>query len=323
MSLTLRSEFRTYRTDDACRTPAQFRLFQMTPAKSSKMTTPPKVPTFDEMMWPTLQALKETGGSASNQELLTRVAQLMAIPEEVQNLPHGDGPRTEVDYRMLWARTYLRKVGAIQNSERGVWSITTAGQVLTEADVKKIVAQVRVMDRKPRNGSEQSAPERLEEEQPAQRWQDELLAILQNMAPDAFERLAQRILRESGFIKVVVKGKSGDGGIDGIGVLRVNLLSFQVFFQCKRYKDSVSAGAIRDFRGAMVGRTDKGLFITTGRFTPEAKREATRDGAPQIELIDGEQTCELLKDLKLGIKTEMVEHVSVVPEVFREFESGG
>ncbi len=287
------------------------------------MSTNRKVPSFDEMMWPTLQALKETGGSASNQELLTRVAQLMAIPEEVQNLPHGDGPRTEVDYRMLWARTYLRKVGAIQNSERGVWSITAAGQALTETEVKKIVAQVRVMGRKPHTGSEQSTTERLEEDQPGQRWQDELLAILQNMAPDAFERLAQRILRESGFIKVVVKGKSGDGGIDGIGVLRVNLLSFQVFFQCKRYKDSVSAGAIRDFRGAMVGRTDKGLFITTGRFTPDAKREATRDGAPQIELIDGEQTCELLKDLKLGIKTEMVEHVTVVPEVFREFESGG
>jgi restriction system protein len=291
--------------------------------RSCEMTTHLKVPTFDEMMWPTLQALKETGGSASNQELLTRVAQLMAIPEEVQNLPQGDGPRTKVENRMEWARAYLRKVGAIQNSERGVWSITSTGQAMTEADAKKIVAQVRAMDRKPSNGSEQSTPEQLEEDPPALRWQDELLAILQNMAPDAFERLAQRILRESGFIKVVVKGKSGDGGIDGIGVLRVNLLSFQVLFQCKRYKDSVSAGAIRDFRGAMVGRTDKGLFITTGRFTPDAKREATRDGAPQIELIDGEQTCELLRDLKLGIKTEMVEHVSVVPEVFREFESGG
>jgi Restriction endonuclease len=122
------------------------------------------------------------------------------------------------------------------------------------------------------------------------------------------------------FIKVEVKGKSGNGGIDGIGVLRVNLLSFQVFFQCKRYKDSVSASAIRDFRGAMVGRTDKGLFITTGRFTPDAKREATRDGAPQIELIDGEQLCELLKSLNLGLKTEMIEHVTVVPEVFREFD---
>lgn len=105
------------------------------------------------------------------------------------------------------------------------------------------------------------------------------------MPPDAFECLSQRILRESGFIKIEVKGKSGDGGIDGIGVLRVHLLSFQVFFQCKRYKDSVGAGAIRDFRGAMVARTDKGLFITTGRFTPDAKREATRDGAPRIELI--------------------------------------
>src|SRR5260370_588769 len=177
------------------------------------------------------------------------------------------------------------------------------------------------MDRKPCNGSEQSTAEQPEEDPPALRWQDEVLGILQNMAPDAFERLAQRILRESGFIKVVVKGKSGDGGIDGIGVLRVNLLSFQVLFQCKRYKDSVSAGAIRDFRGAMVGRTDKGLFITTSRFTPDAKREATRDGAPQIELIDGEQTCELLKDLKLGIKTEMPEHVSGVPEEVKDFSA--
>jgi len=115
-----------------------------------------------------------------------------------------------------------------------------------------------------------------------------------------------------------VKGKSGDGGIDGIGILRVNLLSFQMFFQGKRYKGSVSAGAIRDFRGAMVGRTDKGLFITTGRFTPDAKREATRDGAPQIELIDGEQLCELLRNLRLGLKTEIGRTRSVIPDVFKQ-----
>jgi restriction system protein len=240
----------------------------------------PKVPTFDEMIWPTLQALKETGGSASNQELLARVLQLMKIPEAVQIIPHGDGPRTEIEYRMLWARTYLRKVDAIQNSERGVWSITTAGRALTEEAVKKIVQRVRALDRKPRSSLDREQDARPGDEDTVQRWQDELLAILQNMTPSAFERLSQRILRESGFIKVEVKGKSGDGGIDGIGVLRVSLLSFQVFFQCKRYKDSVSAGAIRDFRGAMVGRTDKGLFTTTGRFTPDAKREATRDGAP-------------------------------------------
>lgn len=131
------------------------------------------------------------------------------------------------------------------------------------------------------------------------------------MTPDAFERLAQRILRESGFIRVEVTGRSGDGGIDGIGVLRVNLLSFHVLFQCKRYHGSVGASEIRDFRGAMVGRSDKGLFITTGTFTNEARREATRDGAPPIDLIDGDQLCDILKRLKLGVCVEMVERPSV------------
>lgn len=131
------------------------------------------------------------------------------------------------------------------------------------------------------------------------------------MPPDAFERLCQRILRSSGFIKVQVTGKKGDGGIDGIGVLRIALLSFQVFFQCKRYSGSVGPKEIRDFRGAMVGRTDKGLFITTGTFTSEAEKEATRDGAPALDLIDGEQLCTLLKDLKLGVETKTIEVVEI------------
>ncbi len=113
-------------------------------------------------------------------------------------------------------------------------------------------------------------------------------------------------------------GRSGDGGIDGVGVLRVNLLSFQVFFQCKRYKGSVAASAIRDFRGAMVGRTDKGLLITTGTFTPDAKREATRDGAPVLDLVDGDQLCSLLKDLKLGVSTRQVEEVLVHRDWYAE-----
>lgn len=129
--------------------------------------------------------------------------------------------------------------------------------------------------------------------------------------PSAFERLAQRLLREAGFVKVEVTGRSGDGGIDGLGVLRLNLLSFQVLFQCKRYSGSVGPSTIRDFRGAMVGRSDKGLFITTGTFTAEARREATRDGAPPIELIDGDHLCDLLKNLSIGVRTEMVERVTI------------
>ena len=150
-------------------------------------------------------------------------------------------------------------------------------------------------------------------------WQDLLLDCLLKMNPGAFERLCQKILRESGFIKVDVTGRSGDGGIDGIGVLRINLLSFHVFFQCKRWKGSVGASAIRDFRGAMVGRADKGLVMTTGTFTADARKEATRDGAPAIDLVDGEDLCDLLKRLRIGVSTQKVEHVFIEQQAFLEF----
>jgi restriction system protein len=150
-------------------------------------------------------------------------------------------------------------------------------------------------------------------------WQDQLLDCLLRMKPASFERLCQRVLKDSGFIKVEVTGRSGDGGIDGIGVLRLNLLSFHVLFQCKRWKGSVGASAIRDFRGAMVGRTDKGLVMTTGTFTTDARKEATRDGAPAIDLVDGEALCELLKSLKIGVSTRQVEHVLVEQDAFLEF----
>lgn len=140
------------------------------------------------------------------------------------------------------------------------------------------------------------------------------------MDPSAFERLAQRLLRESDFVKVEVTGKSGDGGIDGSGVLRIGLISFQVLFQCKRYAGSVPSGTVRDFRGAMQGRADKGLIITTGTFTADARKEATRDGAPAIDLIDGEALCQLLKDKRLGVRVREVvrEEVEVLPEFFSE-----
>jgi restriction system protein len=147
-------------------------------------------------------------------------------------------------------------------------------------------------------------------------WQDQLLGLLRTMDPGAFERLAQRLLRESGFVKVEVTGKSGDGGIDGKGILQLSLMSFHVLFQCKRYQGSVGSGAVRDFRGAMMGRTDKGLIITTGTFSPDARREATRDGAPPIDLIDGVTLCEKLKDLSLGVETKLVEEITIKPSWF-------
>ncbi len=287
-------------------------------AKTESIDMPPEpnVPTFDALMWPALVAMKELGGSATHEELLEKVVELEHIPEAVQNIMHTER-QTKVSYNLAWAKTYLGKSGALENTSHGVWAITKKGKTLTEEAVKQIPAEVRRQYRLEKGKKLKSRQEEEDLQPETKPWKDGLLAVLiDQIKADAFERLAQRILRESGFVKVEVTGRSGDGGIDGVGVLRLNLLSFQVYFQCKKYKGSVSAGAIRDFRGAMVGRTDKGLFITTGTFTAEAKKEATRDGAPAIDLIDGDLLCDLLKSLKLGVMTRMVEEVSVDAEWF-------
>ena len=273
-----------------------------------------KAPTFDELMWPALVAIQALGGSATHEELLEKIIELECIPESVQNLMHTD-QQTKISYNLAWAKTYLGKVGALENPSHGVWAITEKGKRLTGEAVKNIPAEVRRQIKLEKVKKAKTGEKQKDLESEVKEWKDELLSVLvKEMKPDAFERLAQRILRESGFVKVEVTGRSGDGGIDGVGVLRLALLSFQVYFQCKRYKGSVSPSAIRDFRGAMVGRTDKGLFITTGTFTAEAKREATRDGAPAIDLIDGDLLCDLLKNLKLGVTTTMVEEVEISRE---------
>ncbi len=216
---------------------------------------------------------------------------------------------------MAWARTYLKGHGAVTNSERGVWSLTDKGERLTEADIELIKRNVRAANHDRRK--KELAVKPADDEAVELLWNEQLLETVQSISPDAFERLCQRILRESGFTRVDVSGKSGDGGIDGIGVLRMNLVSFHVLFQCKRWKGSVGSGVVRDFRGAMVGRADKGLIVTTGTFTSDARREAARDGAPAIDLVDGESLCNLLKDLKLGVKVRLVEEVEIEESFFR------
>jgi restriction system protein len=245
------------------------------------------------------------------EEMEEAVAATMELSDELRAIPHGDGPRSQFDYELAWVRTYLKKVGAMENSERGVWRLTPAGAAMSDAELSAVPRRVREMDRQRREAREAEPDIEAAEETAEINWKDALLAALLGIPPDAFERLCQRILRESGFTKVEVTGRSGDGGIDGTGVLRLNLLSFHVLFQSKRIRGSVGASTIRDFRGAMVGRADKGLVITTGSFTPEARREATRDGAPAIDLVDGDSLCDLLKQLKLGVEVKLVEEIEV------------
>lgn len=279
-----------------------------------------QIPAYHQFFGPSVEALRALGGSGNVQEIYDKVCELENYNEAQQGILHGDGPQTEISYRLAWARTYLKNYGALENVGRGVWALTQKGRDLKKIDKKEIQAASKP---KKVSDSSGSTPEPTPELPingsipfDSSLWVEKLLDIVQGITPDAFERLCQRILRESGFIKVQVTGRKGDGGIDGIGVLKIALLSFQVFFQCKRYKGSVGPSEIRDFRGAMVGRTDKGLFITTGTFTSEAKKEATRDGAPALDLIDGEQLCGILKELKLGVETKTIEVVELNGEWF-------
>lgn len=132
---------------------------------------------------------------------------------------------------------------------------------------------------------------------PSNDYRAEVLEILRALPPAGFERLSQRLLREAGFTHVEVTGQSNDGGIDGHGTLMINpLVSFKVLFQCKRYTNSVRSSLVRDFRGAMSGRADKGIIITTGSFTAEARREANRDGAPPIEVATLQETLDSISE---------------------------
>ena len=289
-------------------------------------------PDLAGMMLAVTDALRAIGGSASIEELDEKVIEQEGLTEEEQSfVMRNDENKPRVNYYLAWARTFLKRGGALENSKRGVWALTEKGQSLnTYEQAKAIYEQVQREERErarqkrlaakndaPTPTDETSAPDFAPEPEIEEDWRSELLSALGAMSSDGFERLAQRLLREAGFTKVEVRGKSGDGGIDGVGVLRVNLVSFQVYFQCKKWKGSVGAKEIRDFRGAMQGRADKGLFITTGRFTAQASDEATRDGATAIDVIDGPRLCDLLKERGLGVRTEMVEEVSIDSDWFK------
>lgn len=278
----------------------------------------------DDFYLPILQTLGELGGSASVEEIDNRVIQLTDLSDEDLGVRYEKSNALMVPDKISWGRSYLRMAGLVKSEGKGLWVLTEEGRkALAEGDqsIRKRVADANRDYNKAYNAAKatQKKSSTLEEENgPDIDWSDQLLAKVQSIDPYAFERLCQRLLRKNGFTQVEVTGKSGDGGIDGKGVVRVNLVSFHVLFQCKRYQGSVSAGMVRDFRGAMQGRADKGLIITTGTFTPDARREATRDGAPAIDLIDGQALCQLLKDNRLGVTVEMVEQVTVVPEFFDE-----
>lgn len=254
------------------------------------------------LLQPTFEALKNLGGSGSNSEILDQVIQDLKIPDEIVDIPHPskyNNYQNELAYQLAWARTYLSKYGVIDNSTRGIWSICNNYNDIKILDTKAIIEHFN----KIRNGEKKELNNNLKDPDEIKPWRTQLSEILHNMNPYGFERLSQRLLRECGFSQVEVTKKSGDGGIDGFGKLKINgIFSFNVAFQCKRFSGSVSASDIRDFRGSLTTDMEKGVLITTGTFTKSAIEEATMPGKQQIDLVSGEEFITKIAELGIGVK---------------------
>lgn len=270
----------------------------------------PTIPTYAQLIEATFRALKELGGSGKNNEINEKVAELMELPEEVLSIPHsGSDTLSEINYRLAWARTLLKNHGALENSARSVWTITRdfsnkngVNGTYIEKNCKKTSTNtpqapgVDIVEQQMEDAGVETPEE-------VKLWRQKLHNVLLKMNPYSFEKLTQRLLRECGFYDVHVTKKSGDGGIDGTGKLKINgIFSFNLAFQCKRYQGPVGAPDIRDFRGSLTTDIEKGVFITTGTFSKQAVAEASTPGKKQIDLMDGEEFISKLAELGIGVK---------------------
>jgi restriction system protein len=291
-----------------------------------------KVPQHFRFLIPIVEVLKELGGSGRSSEVIDRIVEKLGISEEELQETIKSGPSKLIN-QIHWARFLLTKTGYLDSSKHGVWTLTEKGlkSNLTKQDLPdlyKIKKQMSKGSKKlEKEGQKVLPPTDVSDSGTVDDdgvylppvYRQSLLNILKSLPPAGFERICQRLLRESGFQQVTVTGKSGDGGIDGIGVVQVNaFVSFKVLFQCKRYQGAVAVSTVRDFRGAMSGRADKGIIMTTGTFTQDAKKEARRDGVVPIELVDGENMVEMFEKLELGLKP--IKTYAIDETFFEEFK---
>lgn len=286
-----------------------------------------KGPQFLRFFIPIIEVLKDLGGSGTATEVTDLVIEKLSITENEQQETLKNGV-SRVRNQVAWARSYLVKSGFIDSSQRGIWTLTQKGMSanLTDQDVlehfktvqsrfTELYKKKKQKDKINNKTADESEPELVDFSD----YKTELLNLLKSLSPDGFERICKRLLREAGFHQVMVTGKSGDGGIDGHGILQMNpFLSFKVLFQCKKYQGAVTPSQIRDFRGAMMGRADKGIIITTGSFTTEASKEARRDGVPPIELVDGDKLVEMFELLEIGLKPKKTYEIE--EDFFEEYK---
>ena len=280
---------------------------------------------FVKWLGPLLDALRELGGSGRPKEVTDRIAKNLKISDEILEKTLKSGVLRFYN-QVAWARQYLVWEGLLEENTHGIWTLSSRGYTthLNYTQANEICRKWNSIKTKARKEPliqeqiEQNDEDGVNNEADSIKPEDvsnytpKLIEVLQSISPKGFENISMRLLREHGFENVAVTGSSHDGGIDGYGILELNpFVSMRVLFQCKRYKGTVSRAQVGDFRNAMTGRAEKGIILTTGTFSEDAKREASRDGAPPIELIDGEKLVSLFEKANLGVKPKIVYDVDL------------
>jgi len=274
-----------------------------------------KGPAFVQWFGPLMDALRELGGSATAKEAVDAVARICKVPQAQRDEVLSSGMERFAN-QVRWARQYLVWAGLIENGRRGVWALTAEGWKIhfdAESALELFVREHQKYVGSHNKNAAKAMPKMMSpqpddsEQSDEDKEFDRFIAVLQSLSANGFEHLCLRLLREAGFDRLEVTGRSNDGGVDGVGVLQVNdLVSFNVVFQCKKWVNAVPPKEIRDLRGAMAGRSDKAIFLTTSHFSQSAKDEAIRPGTDPVELVDGEKLYDMFKKYELGLRPRTV-----------------
>lgn len=273
-----------------------------------------KLPHGRDLAYATLQAVDRRGGSAQSKELRNAVSEITGLTEdELEKLS-----LKSVKMQMGWARTGLKSSGHLDNSQWGVWALTIEGLLLVRSEPS--AAQKAARQAYERGWGQIRREKALREAAGASadsdgNWKDGLLQAIQKMGPAAFANLCSILLKEAGFRDLETAGGNGEDEFVGVGVYKHHLIRSRVYVQCQRRADRIPTREVRAFADAISSRANRGLFITTGTFTRDAQKVA-KDGSQPIDLIDGEELCDLLKEYGLGVKVETREHITINQKFF-------
>lgn len=279
---------------------------------------------YPKLRFLTLQVMRELETPATNADISEAVAARLELTDEQMNIPCSNGSMPEYALRVSWCRTQLKAIGLAVNVETANWEPTAPGRTASRDDVEHLYREWLRQTRRKRAGAadpDDADDDYEDTDEVPSSWHDELLGVLHRMSWQAFEQLAKRLLLAAGFDEVEVTESGRDGGIDGFGTYRPSgLISFRTSFQCKRWEAPVRSPQVQAFQGAIMGQSDRGIIITTSYFTKDAIEQARRPGGLRIDLIDGSRLVELLREHQIGVRTEMIEQVTIDEAYFDRFD---